>query len=375
MSGVLWVRGPGSEYVAEDHVWALNAFLRRIAQEIAEVATHVRHHARNLENDPWSSTPVSQVNGLGQEIEILATDATWIVEALSSYARNTAAQEAARARVFGAPAERLVALALLLALKPTTRMALGEADIPLVAGLLLGEDFEPDDVSVWRVSNSTASTVTQATGVAQRIQRIPGHGAPIRIERYPMGDGSFQTEVFIAGTKNWGVGQTVDPFDLESNLALVAGVSAASLVAVEMALRRSGVKSGDRVTFVGHSQGGVIATRLAESGRYTTTGLVTAGAPLGSNPVTGDYPSVVISHTDDVVPRLAGQTEPQRGWHIEAHSGGRSGDVAGAHSLERYAETARAIDASEAADQWGDWSGSGGTAKPTLFEAQRVGVG
>ena len=374
MSNVLWVRGPGREFVAEDHVWALNAFLRLVANDIADVAWSVRHHAQYLEQDAWWGIPVADVSAVGRDIEMLAADATWIVEALSRYAHSTAAHEAARARVFGAPAERLVALALLLALKPGAEMAVGEADIPLVAGLLLGDNFEPDDVLVWQVPGGAPNTVTQATGVEERIRRIPREGAPIRVERYAMGDGTFQTEVFIAGTKNWGVGQTAQPFDLESNLALVAGVSASSLVAVEMAMRRSGVKAGDRVTFVGHSQGGVIATRLAESGRYTTTGLVTAGAPLGSTPVGGDYRSLVISHTDDVVPRLAGQAGPHSGWHIERHSGGRPGDIQGAHSLERYTETARVMDASRAADQWGDWSGAGRETKPELFDAKRVGV-
>lgn len=375
MSTALWVKGPGFEFVAEDHVWALNAFVRGIAQEIQGVAQSVAHHAQYLQQDVWSGLPVAEVSALGQEIGGLATDALWLADALSQYANSTAAHEHARARVVGAPAERLVALAILLAMKPTTPMAVGEADIPLVARLLLGEDFEPDDVSVWQVPGLAGSTVVQATGVEQRIERIPTSGAPIRIERYDTGDGGFATEVFIAGTKDWGVGQTAQPFDLESNFALVAGVSASSLIAVEMAMKRSGVRPGDRVTFVGHSQGGVIATRLAESGRYHTTGLVTAGAPSGSSPVRGDYQALVISHTDDVVPRLAGQSEPQGGWHIQRHSGGIPGDVAGAHSLERYVETARVMDASKAADQWGDWSGSGHETEPTVYAASRVGVG
>lgn len=374
MSTGLWVTGPGREFVAEDHIWALNAFVRGVAHEIAQVAQSVTHHAQYLEQDVWSGIPVAEVSAVGRDIDAVAADATWLAEALSQYGHNTAAHEQSRARVLGAPAERLIALALVLAIKPGTPMALGEADIPLVAGLVLGDDFEPDDVSVWQVPGIEASTVVQATGLEQRIQRIPTEGAPIRIERYDRGDGSFATEVFIAGTQEWGIGQTAEPFDLESNFALIAGVTSSSLMAVEMAMKRSGVRPGDRVTFVGHSQGGVIATRLAESGRYHTTGLVTAGAPMGSSPVTGDYQALVISHTDDVVPRLAGQTEFHGGWHIERHSGGTPGDVVGAHSLERYVETARVMDASKAADQWGDWAGSGLKTQPALFTSQRVGL-
>lgn len=373
MSTGLWVTGPGGEFVAEDHVWALNAFVLGISQDIAKVAQSVTHHAQYLEQDVWADTSAAEVRAVATEIHALVADATWLARALSQYAHRTAAHEQARARVLGAPAERLIALALVLAVKPTTRIAVGEADIPLVAGLLLGNDFEPDDVAVWQVPGRGRSTVLQATGVEQRVARIPTEGASIRIERYESGDGSFATEVFIAGTKEWGRGQTAEPFDVESNFALVAGVTSSSVMAVEMAMKRLGVRPGDRVTFVGHSQGGVIATRLAESGRYNTTGLVTVGAPMGLSPVTGDYQALVIAHTDDVVPRLAGQTDHQAGWQIERHSGGRPGDVVGAHSLERYIETARVMDASKAADHWGDWAGSGRETRPALFTSQRVG--
>ena len=374
MSGSLWVKGPGLEFVAEDHVWALRAFVHQVAGEIAGIATRVRYHASHLGDDLWSNTPVAALTSVGSEIEALAVDATWLTGALETYAKTMASQEAARARVLGAPAERLIALGVLMALAPHQRIGVGEADIPLVARIFMGEDFIPDDVVVWQVGPGTTSTVRQATSVEERILRIPTNGPPIRIERYNQGDGTFHTEVFIAGTKDWGIGHTAQPFDLESNLALVAGVTASSLLAVEMAMKRSGVRPGDRVTFVGHSQGGLVASRLAESGKYRTTGLVSAGAPLGSSPITGDYPAVVISHTDDVVPLLAGQTEHQAGWQFERHSGGRPGDVFTAHSLEAYRETARAIDESKAGALWGDWSGSHQTTTPAVFEAKRAGM-
>ena len=373
MTSSLWVKGPGLEFVAEDHVWALKAFVNQIAGDISGIATRVKYHASQLRDDVWANTPVGELKSVGADIEALALDATWLSGALDTYAKTMATQEAARARVLGAPTEGVIALGLLLALAPHQRVTIAEADIPRVAGVFLGDDFAPDDVEVWQVGSGNHSPVGQATSVEERIARIPEQGPPIRIERYDQGDGTYQTEVFIAGTKDWGVGNTAQPFDLESNLALVAGVTASSLLAVEMAMRRSGVRPGDRVTFVGHSQGGLVAARLAESGKYRTTGLVTAGAPLGSSPIKGDYPAFVISHTDDVVPILAGQTEHQAGWQFERHSGGRPGDVLTAHSLEAYAETARTIDESRAAPQWGDWSGSGRTATPAVFDAKRSG--
>jgi hypothetical protein len=114
--------------------------------------------------------------------------------------------------------------------------------------------------------------------LGDRVGRIPLAESPIRIERYLDREGQPHSEVYIAGTNDWGVGSTPNPFDMQSNIALMAGLPAASLVSVRVAMTRAGIKPGERVTFTGHSQGGVIATRLAESGRYHTTGLDCCGS-------------------------------------------------------------------------------------------------
>ena len=102
--------------------------------------------------------------------------------------------------------------------------------------------------------------------------------------------------MFIAGTNDWSLHSTDSAFDMSSNLALVAGVQAASLIATERAMADAGVTRNDRVVFVGHSQGGAVAATLAESGRYDTAGLFTVGAPTGTLPVTGSYPSLTVEH-------------------------------------------------------------------------------
>ncbi len=159
---------------------------------------------------------------------------------------------------------------------------------------------------------------------------------------------------------------------MESNIALIAGATAASLVAVEAALKASGVRPGDKVTFVGHSQGGLIAARLAESGRYQTTGLLTVGAPLGGAPIRGDYPAVAITHRDDVVPELGGHAELSRAVGVSTRSGAVPGDVGRAHSLDAYIATAKALDNSSAKERVGELPTSTGTTRPTFFRAQRI---
>lgn len=371
MSDSLWVRAPGSVYVAEDHVLALKVFLAGLAKEVSEIGAQVFYHASQLQDDPWSFTQASAVFALAARIRSLAGDADHIVHALGVYATRTAAEEYARTVTFEIPLQRLFAVALMTARRSPREVPAHEVDIPMAAGSLLGENFMPTEATVWQVPGGGGVSVHQATSVEERILRIPTNGVPIRIERYSQPDGRIETEVFISGTQSWGLGESAEPFDVQSNVALVAGLSASSLIAVELALKRSGVRPGDPVAFVGHSQGGIIAARLAESGRYTTTGLITAGAPLGSTPVTGSYKALVLSHSDDVVPGLAGHYEPTRAWRVERHSGGDTGDLTGAHSLESYGKTAQQVDSSPGAELWGDWSGKQGETTPTFYAAQR----
>jgi hypothetical protein len=215
-----------------------------------------------------------------------------------------------------------------------------------VAAILAGPQAGLSDVVVSVVS--TGATIEPARSMAERIARIPDTKNPIRIETYRLANGDTHAEVFIAGTHDWGVGSGSTPFDLESNFKLVAGQTALSVVATTQALRQAGVKPGDSVTFVGHSQGGAVAATLAESGVYKTAGLVTAGSPMGALPLRGDYPAVVIEHTNDIVPRLGGHRLTTQATVVTRDSGHGRLDILGAHSTDNYAHTAALMDRSSA---------------------------
>jgi hypothetical protein len=68
--------------------------------------------------------------------------------------------------------------------------------------------------------------VVQASSVEERIRRIPPSHTPIRIERYSEDGGRISTEVFIAGTSDWGVVQLDQA--TQQNAALVEEASAAA---------------------------------------------------------------------------------------------------------------------------------------------------
>lgn len=369
----LWIVGPESVWVAEDHLVALQDYLVGVSAQCAQIADSL-WRLQAPEADTWASMDWGTVHRLSADVEGCANQARRIARALGDYAAECARQERARVAYFEVPRDSLIATVVVSITGPEPPGSRTEWGVPLAAAALLGAEYSAQSVVVEKFQRG-GEPVSQASSLAERIRRIPGPEHPIRIEQYEAAGGSVETEVFIAGTSDWSVGTTDNPFDLEGNLALVAGIPATSYFAVEMALRRSGVRPGDRVRFIGHSQGGLIATRMAESGRYTTTGLLTAGAPLGVATVRGDYPAVHLAHTDDVVPELGGASAPTRAVGIHRHSGAAAGDVIGAHSLDAYESTAMAADASPARDYFGAWSGGDATARPDFYRAHRAGGG
>jgi len=195
-----------------------------------------------------------------------------------------------------------------------------------------------------------ASEVEAPLGVADRVSRIPEPATPIVIERFERSDGSEWFEVYLAGTDSDAPLGGRQPWDGASNIANAAGLPSSSLQAVRAALLAAGALPGSDVVFTGYSQGGALATRLAESGEWHTLGLVTVGAPSGGTPVAGSYPAIVIEHRDDLVPTLGGSRAPTRAVVIvgEGIDGGHPpGTVLPAHELERYESTAVEVDASD----------------------------
>ena len=367
----LWIVGPETVWVAEDHLLALQDYLVAVSAKCSHVADSLWRLQRPEEN-PWASTDWGVVHRVLADVEGCAQRARSIARALGDYAAECARQERARVAHFETPRDAMIATVVVSIAGVDPAGYPRDWGIPEAAAALLGGEYSPQSVFVEKFDGGV-TPVSQATTLAERIRRIPGPEHPIRIERYRDASGSLETEVFISGTSEWSVGTTENPFDLEGNLALVAGIPAASYLAVEMALRRSGVRPGENVRFIGHSQGGLIATRMAESGRYTTTGLLTAGAPLGAVSVRGDYPAVHLAHTDDAVPELGGASAPTKGVGVRRHSGAGAGDLAGAHSLEAYEKTAIAADGSPARGHFGSWSGGGASTRPEFFRTSRVG--
>lgn len=250
-------------------------------------------------------------------------------------------QSAEGGRMLGLPA---AALSLLLAQGAAAWIA--RARLSRIPGdaVLRGRAPVPPMTETWR------GPAAAPASLADLAVRIPPGPDRVRVERYAMPDGTTRFAVYVAGTQGF-IGE--EPWDMTSNLHLYQGEQSDSYAAVEAALRAAGARAGDVVYAVGHSQGAMIASRLAVEGGYDTRAIVTFGSPVEAEVGTGTL-SVQVRHRDDPVSFLAGSGAPlpvgaDGGFIVErtVDEHGRPGDLLlGSHQLDQYTETARLADAS-----------------------------
>lgn len=239
-----------------------------------------------------------------------------------------------------------------------------------------------------RVHAHTPATATSGPPqtLAAAATRIATSDGRLRVERYTMPDGTRQFAVYIPGTNTDGAPS--DPFDAESNLELYTGQRSASYEATLAALRAAGAEPGDVVHAFGHSQGAMIASRLAVEGGYDAQTLVTFGSPVEAE-VGADTLSVAVRHTDDPVAALSGGGHDGGVGATGSFVAERSVDVTlsvftpdplQAHHLEAYEETAALLDGSDdprmdAVRERLGQLGAASSVEVTEYSAERVSPG
>ncbi len=143
----------------------------------------------------------------------------------------------------------------------------------------------------------------------------PRHGEiDVRVLTGP--GGARRAIVDITGTKSWTLAPTHDITSLTTNCRALVGERTAYEQGVLAAMTQAGVRPGDPVMLVGHSEGGMVAVTAARdavaSGQFNVTHVVTAGAPIGRT--AGQLPRGVqvlaLENRADVVPHLDGVANP-----------------------------------------------------------------
>jgi hypothetical protein len=196
------------------------------------------------------------------------------------------------------------------------------------------------------------------TGFADRLDRVPypdsDHPAQVVVEKYSSPGEPDRFEVYIGGTATFSPQATTEPWDMTSNLANAAGYGGGSYDSVVEAMRLAGVDDSSPVQLTGYSQGGGTAARLAASGDFNVVGLATFGAPTGQIHIPAAIPTVIVEHTDDIVPAFGGVQVNQQALIVERDVfAGRevpTDYAVPAHHIEYYEATARLMDAA-ASDQ------------------------
>lgn len=207
--------------------------------------------------------------------------------------------------------------------------------------------------TVWVKPRGLTTVAVAPSGLGQmaaRLRLLSNSGQPlIRVERYQVAD-QQRFIVYIPGTQNLNLNPSGNPFDMRSNLQLMAGQLSPSARATELAMRRAGIGENDQVMLVGHSQGGLIALNLAEratSGQlpFRIEHAVTFGTPTGLHSAKG-LPNVVsFENRSDLVPQLdLRKNQSEQNW---ATLEGKQGEnLVDAHRMESYEAIIREINGS-----------------------------
>ncbi len=150
--------------------------------------------------------------------------------------------------------------------------------------------------------------------------------------------------VVVRGTQTWTPGSS-NPQDMLSNLQEVAGEVSDQTVSVRVAMNLAGIRPGEAVEFVGHSQGGAVALALASREdvrtQFDIVSVLTAGGPVGLSGPAGTR-VLALENLADIVPALDGRPSLATSGHqvVYFDAEGVNSPVPGAHSIETYVAAA-----------------------------------
>lgn len=232
---------------------------------------------------------------------------------------------------------------------------LGAAGLPFAAAGLMGAGASVgllSETAVRQVAEHSRTVSAAPAGFAERLERVPDPsvdgGEQVVIEKYEMPGRPDRFEVYVAGTVTFSPEATTEPWDMTSNVANAAGEGSGSFQSVVQAMHSAGIGADNPVQLTGYSQGGGTAARVAQSGMFDVVGLTTFGGPTGQIPIPADIPTVIVEHSDDIVPMLGGVQLNQQALIVERDVfAGRdipTDYAVPAHHIEYYEETARLMD-------------------------------
>lgn len=218
--------------------------------------------------------------------------------------------------------------------------------VPVVAGALSAGaragGVQPSHLAVSPVARSDCRAPASFTDVVARIPGARPNEAQVRIEKT-----STASFVYIGGTVSSDLSGGREPWDMASNVAAMAGQVSDSERGVRAAMSAAGVTSSDRIVVVGHSQGGLVAQRLAADPQLGVRDVVLVGSPQAPGGVSPGVHVVALENRNDPITALGGRAIESRADITVASTPQTSpGDALAAHHVSVYRELAVQADAS-----------------------------
>lgn len=232
---------------------------------------------------------------------------------------------------------------------------LGSGGVARMTGRLEGLHGPETAALTTRVPLTVAGSDRPPRNLADLVDHLgelsgpdPSLDGVVEVQTLVSSNGARRHVVYLPGTDDMNpLSSDGQVRDMQENVRLLAGEPTAYGAGVLAAMRDAGVRPGEPVLLVGHSQGGMEAVALASHGTpYDVTNVVTLGAPTAQ---VHHYPPGVhvlsLEHEGDVVPLLAGPG-PASAHHVTVRFDSGLEGVAGNHSFEHYAAGAAAVDTS-----------------------------
>ncbi|MCW4459111.1 lipase family protein [Microbacterium sp. MPKO10] len=282
-------------------------------------------------------------NAMGRATSVLGSKVTTWLGAHPGVARSPLAMMLVRGLVSGSDDTVKSALGMPPLLSPMiNNPALSVPGMAVGLGALGVPGLGESRVTVTPVGHTAVTAPRTVSDLASRIPAARPGAPQIRIDEY--GDGDSWV-VYVGGTVDM-FGEGEEAFDMESNVALMADADGGGYRAVEQAMADAGIDPDDSVTIVGHSQGGLIAERITQSGEYNVQTLVTFGAPSTGADLPDGVNAYAIEHSGDVIPALGGFTDGGDRIVVTGDAPEGGGDWLAPHHMSGYEQTASQVDAS-----------------------------
>lgn len=211
------------------------------------------------------------------------------------------------------------------------------ADVEHISELLSRTYAQEADTPVRGEEREIAAPV-DIGGAMDHLRDVATNPHHFEIQRVGEGKDAVYT-VYLPGTVDFDMPWDESPLarNLGTNFAALAGVDNAYMDSVLEALEEAGIPPGAPINLVGHSQGGIIASRLAQrlskDGHQQVT-VVTAGSPVDEIELPPSVRVVSLVNEHDIVPRLDGERYQDRSNHTTIVTAVDKGSVLRNHSLQ-----------------------------------------